>query len=266
MKTQIFAKLARMLLAVLLSVIVWVPVQGDEKPLLVFAAISMKSALEPIIADYEKETGRKVTLSAAGSSTLARQIAAGAPVDVFISADIDWVTWLKTQNLIASESHRIVARNQLALVVPKDAPVNDGQKVAEVLKAWLVEKDSRIAVANPDHIPAGRYARTALKKLESEIGPYKEVEKRMAITGNVRLASVLVGRAEVPLGIVYRSEAVNDPNIKLVGLFPSDSHPDIVYPALRLLNGRSDAATFLDYLGSSSAKMHFVKAGLFVPK
>ena len=244
----------------------WLPARADEKPLLVFAAISMKAALDPIIADYEKETGRKVTLSAAGSSTLARQIVAGAPVDVFISADVDWTMWLKTQNLIAPDSSRIVARNRLALVVPKDALVKDGQKVVGILKAWLAEKDSRIAVADPDHIPAGRYARTALKKLENGIGPYKEVEKRMAITGNVRLASVLVGRAEVPFGIVYRSEAVNDPDIKLVGLFPNNSHPDIVYPAVKLLNGRSDADGFLDYLGSQSAKMHFVKAGLFVPK
>lgn len=265
MKIQLFARWLSLFVATVLLVALWLPVRADEKPLLVFAAISMKTALEPIIADYEKETGRKVTLSVAGSSTLARQIAAGAPADVFISADIDWATWLKTQNLTAPESQRIVARNQLALIVPKDAPLNDGQKVTEILKAWLADKDGRIAVANPDHIPAGRYARTTLKKLEADIGPYKEIEKRMAITGNVRLASVLVGRGEVPLGIVYRSEAIIDPNIKLVGLFPSASHPDIVYPALRLLNGRSDADTFLDYLGSEPAKMHFVKAGLFVP-
>ncbi len=265
MKTQFLARVTILFLATFLSANFLLPARADEKPLLVFAAISMKAALEPIIADYEQETGRKVTLSAAGSSTLARQIVAGAPVDVFISADVDWTMWLKTQNLIDPESSRIVARNRLALVVPQEAPVKDGQKVVGILKAWLAEKDSRIAVADPDHIPAGRYARTALKKLENGIGPYKEVEKRMAITGNVRLASVLVGRSEVPLGIVYRSEAVNDPDIKLVGLFPSKSHPDIVYPAVKLLNGRSDAATFLDYLGSSSAKMHFVKAGLFVP-
>ena len=253
-------------MAVFLFVTLWLPARADEKPLLVFAAISLKAALDPIIADYEKETGRKVTLSAAGSSTLARQIAAGAPADVFISADIDWAMWLKTQNLIDPDSTRIVARNQLALVVPKEAPINDDQNIADVLNAWLTEKGTRIAVANPDHIPAGRYARATLKKMEAEIGPYKEIEKRMAITGNVRLASVLVGRAEVPLGIVYHSETVINPDIKLVGLFSSESHPDIVYPALRLLNGRSDADTFLDYLGSKLAKTHFVKAGLFVPK
>ncbi|MEP1443859.1 MAG: molybdate ABC transporter substrate-binding protein [Hyphomicrobiales bacterium] len=266
MKAQFFARLAALFLAVLLSVTLWLPSRADEKPLLVFAAISMKAALEPIIADFEKETGRKVTLSVAGSSILARQIAAGAPADVFVSADIDWASWLKTQNLTVPESQRIVARNQLALVVPKDVPISGDQNIADVLNGWLAEKGSRIAVANPDHIPAGRYARATLKKMEAEIGPYKAIEKRMAITGNVRLASVLVGRAEVPLGIVYHSEAVINPDIKLVGLFSSDSHPDIVYPALRLLNGRSDADTFLDYLESKLAKMHFVKAGLFVPK
>lgn len=239
--------------------------RAGEKPLLVFAAISMKAALEPIVEDYERETGRSVTLSLAGSSTLARQIAAGAPADVFISADIDWAIWLKTQNLTAPESRRVVARNQLALVVPQSSTVNDGQRVTEVLKQWLHKDRGRIAVANPDHIPAGRYARATLKKLEGEIGPYENIEKRMAVTGNVRIASVLVGRGEVPLGIVYRSEAIIDPNIKLVGLFPSDTHPDIVYPALRLLHGRSEADTFLNYLESASAKRHFVKAGLFVP-
>lgn len=266
LKLQIFGKLAPLFLVIFWSIVFWQPTHAEEKPLLVFAAISMQPALEPIIADYEKETGRKVTLSTAASSTLARQIAAGAPADVFVSADIDWAMWLKTQNLIIPESLRIVARNQLALVVPNGAPVKDGQKIDEILNAWLAEKGSRIAVANPDHIPAGRYARTALKKLESQIGPYKEIEKRMAITSNVRLASVLVARAEVPLGIVYRSEAVINADIKLVGLFPNEAHPDIVYPALRLLNGRSGADAFLDYLGSASAKMHFVKAGLFVPK
>lgn len=239
--------------------------RADEKPLLVFAAISMKAALEPIIEDYQKETGRSVTLSFAGSSTLARQIAAGAPADVFISADIDWATWLRTQNLTIPESRRIVARNQLALVVPEKSSINDGKRVTEILKNWLDQDAGRIAVANPDHIPAGRYARATLKKLTNEIGPYEKIEERMAVTGNVRIASVLVGRGEVPLGIVYRSEAIIDPSIKLVGLFPSNTHPDIVYPAMRLLNGRSDADLFLDYLGSDSAKRHFVNAGLFVP-
>lgn len=244
---------------------VWAQTENADKPLLVFAAASLKDALEPVARDYEVETGQKVLLSIAGSSGLARQIAAGAPADVFISADVDWAAWLQAQNLTIPESQRPIARNQLALVAPQASRLKDGDPIEDILRRWRYGGEERLAVADPDHVPAGRYARATLKTMDAVIGPYEQLEKRFAITGNVRLASLLVARREVPLGIVYRSEAIVDERIKLVGLFPGDAHPDIVYPAVKLLNGSAQADRFLDYLGTERAQMHFVKAGLFLP-
>jgi len=241
------------------------PLRAEDKPILVFAAVSLKDALEPIAAEYERETGQKMTLAFAGTSTLARQIAAGAPADLFISADLDWVAWLKVQNLTMPETQRIIAYNQLALVAPNDSPYSQAQDIAEILKDWQANSGARIAVSDPEHVPAGRYARSALKALASEIGPYEALEPRLVIAGNVRLASLLVARGEVPLGIVYHSDAVIEPRIKLVGIFPPESHADIVYPALRTLNGRKQADSFITYLGSETARKYLHKAGFSLP-
>lgn len=240
-------------------------VRAEDKPLLVFAAISMKNALEPIAADYEKETGQKITFSFAGTSTLARQIAAGAPADLFISADIDWVGWLQVQNLTLPETQRTIALNRLALAAPIDSKFSSQQDITEILNEWRKGAVERIAVADPEYVPAGRYARSALMALEGEVGPYVALKKRFAIAGNVRIASLLVARKEVPLGIVYNSDTVIEPRIKLVGLFPPDSHADIVYPAVRIVEGRPEADSFVTYLGSAMAHKHFKDAGFSLP-
>lgn len=245
------------------ALLLFVPsARTEEKPFLIFAAASLKDALEPIARDFEKETGRKVTLSFAGSSMLARQIAAGAPADIFISADLDWAAWLKVQNQIVPETQRIIARNRLALVAPSKSPFQEGGLLVETLVSWRDTDKSRLAVADPDHVPAGRYARAALKSLKSDIGSYDTFKVRFAIGGNVRLAALLVARGEVSLGIVYHSDAVTNPGLKLIGLFADGSHPDIAYPAVRLTRGRPEADVFLDYLLGEKARRHMADAGL----
>lgn len=256
----------RILCALLVSLMaITKPLRADDRPILIFAAISMKNALEPIAAEFEKETGQKVIFSFAGTSALARQIAAGAPADLFISADIDWAAWLQVQNLTLPETQRIIAYNQLALVAPVDSAFSKSQDIVDILNEWREGTTARIAVADPEHVPAGRYARSSLMALENKIGRYETFEKRFAITGNVRLASLLVARKEVPLGIVYNSDAIIEPRIKLVGIFPSESHSDIVYPAVRTLNGRPKADSFVTYLGSKVAHKHLKDAGFSLP-
>lgn len=258
--------LLRLFLVLILSVLpVTQSIRAEDKPILVFAAISMKNALEPIAAGYEKKTGQKITFSFAGTSTLARQIAAGAPADLFISADIDWVGWLQVQNLTLPETQRTIAMNRLALAAPLDSPFSSEQDLTEILNEWRKGGVTRIAVADPEYVPAGRYARSALMALESEIGAYAALEKRFAIAGNVRIASLLVARKEVPLGIVYNSDTVIEPRIKLVGLFPPDSHANIVYPAVRTVEGRPEADSFVTYLGSAMAHKYFKDAGFSLP-
>ena len=240
-------------------------VRAEEKPLLIFAAISMKNALEPIAEEFERESGQKVTFSFAATSVLARQISEGAPADLFISADIDWAGWLQVQNLTMPETQQIIAMNRLALAAPQDSIFSKEQPLSEILNDWRKAGDERIAVADPEHVPAGRYARSALMALEPEIGSYVALEKRFAITGNVRLASLLVARREVPLGIVYTSDFAIEPGIKLVGLFSSESHADIVYPAVRTTKGRAEVDKFLTYLGSETAKKFIQDAGFSLP-
>lgn len=261
-----FMTVLRLFVVLILSVVpLSQSLRADEKPLLVFAAISMKNALEPIAVQFEKQTGLKVTFSFAGTSTLARQIAAGAPADLFISADIDWAGWLQVQNLTLPETQRTIATNRLALAAPVDSSFSDKQSISQILNAWRKSGAERMAVADPEHVPAGRYARSALMALESLVGSYASLEKRFAIAGNVRLASLLIARKEVPLGIVYNSDIVIEPGIKLVGLFPSESHADIVYPAVRPLDGRPEADLFIAYLGSKTAQKYLEEAGFSLP-
>ena len=235
------------------------------KPLLVFAAASLKDALEPVARDFETETGRAVSLSFAGTSMLARQVAAGAPADIFVSADVDWIAWLQGQGLTVAQDKQIIARNRLALVAPAESQLSSSVKVEDHLLWWLNETDGRLAMADPGHVPAGRYTKAALDHLVDKIGPFEDFKRRLAITENVRLASLLVGRREVPLGIVYWSDAVIDPKIKALGLFPDESHLPITYTAVRTKRGDPQASLFLEFLVSQKALTHFENVGLAAP-
>jgi molybdate transport system substrate-binding protein len=237
------------------------PVEAQPRPVLVFAAASLKNALDDITAQYERETGRKVSVSYAASPALARQIESGAPADLFISADLDWMDYLQARNLIKTETRANWLGNRLVLVAPKistaTVTIGPGLSLTELLG------DGRLAMADPKTVPAGKYGRAALESL----GIWQSVENRLAQTENVRAALALVSRGETPLGIVYQTDAAADPNVRIAGTFPENTHPPIVYPiALTAQSANTDAAAFLAYARSPVARPLLEKQGFTILK
>jgi len=237
------------------------PALAQVKPALVFAAASLKNALDEIAAQYERETGKKVTISYGASSALAKQIEAAAPADLFISADLDWMDYLQTRNLIKTETRGNMLGNRLVLVAPKDSSasikIGPGFPLVELLGG------GRLAMADPKAVPAGKYGRAALESL----GVWQAVEPRVASAENVRAALALVSRGEAPLGIVYQTDAAADPNVKVVGMFPEDTHPPIIYPAALLASTTNgDAPAFLAYVRAPGARPAWEKQGFTVLK
>ncbi len=224
----------------------------------VFAATSLTNAIETATATYEKATGDTIRLSVASSSTLARQIAAGAPADIFISANEKWMTWLNDQGLLVPGSRHDLLTNRLVIVAPKDSnlsPIKIGD--TSDLTA-LIGPSDRIAVGDPDHVPAGIYAKQALTSL----GQWETVAPRLARTDNVRAALALVERGEAPIGIVYQTDAGISDNVKIIGTFPENSHPVITYPvALTGDPSESKATKFLLWLLGDDAGRIFADYG-----
>lgn len=234
------------------------PALAADKPVTVFAAASLKNALDEVGAAYAAKTGGAARFSYAGSSAIARQIEQGAPADVYISADSDWMDYLAGKKLIVTASRRDLLTNRLALIAPKGAKaslkIGKGMPLAKALGA------GRLAVAGPD-VPAGKYARASLIKL----GVWDSVSGRLAQAENVRAALQFVARGEAPLGIVYDTDAKVEPRVRIVGLFPDASHPPIVYPAA-LVAGSSNprASAFLSFLNGPEAGAVFRKYGFVV--
>jgi molybdate transport system substrate-binding protein len=231
----------------------------DGPPLTVFAAASLKNALDEAVAIHGQRTGTRVTVSYAASSALARQIEAGAPADLFISADLDWMDYLQTRQLIRPATRVNLLGNRLVLVAPSDSrtslAVERGMPLARALG------DGRLAVADPDAVPAGRYAKAALESL----GVWSTVTAKLARAENVRAALAFVARGECPLGIVYATDAAAEPKVRIVGAFPAGTHPPIVYPAAITATAKSaGAASLLQFLGSAAAKPVFEKHGFTV--
>jgi molybdate transport system substrate-binding protein len=215
--------------------------QAAEGPT-VFAAASMKEALEATAEAFEAEGGAAPVFSFAASSVLARQIEAGAPADIFISGDEEWMDWLSERGLIAPETRRIVARNSLVVAGAEGAaPVEDP---GEVLAA------GRFAMGDPAHVPAGRYAQAALERLEI----WEEVRPHAVFGENVRVALELVRRAEVGAAIVYASDLRAAPELAVLFTFPADAHPPIVYPAAAVAGGDAEAVAFLDFLSGATGQ------------
>ncbi|WP_230530954.1 molybdate ABC transporter substrate-binding protein [Microvirga roseola] len=234
-------------------------VSAQGKDVVVFAAASLKNALDDTKAAWEAETGDKAVISYAGSNALARQIEAGAPADVFLSADAEWMDHLAGKDLIRPESRTDLPGNALVLVAPKESAVRVSLEPGLDLSPALGA--GRLAMANVDAVPAGRYGKAALEKL----GAWEGVKNEVAQAENVRAALLLVSRGEAPLGIVYRSDAAVDPNVRIVATFPEGSHPPVVYPAA-LTKGTTNpkAASFLAFLRSAKAKAIFEKQGFTV--
>lgn len=235
---------------------------AQTKPVLVFAAASLKNALDEIGAAWTRESGRKVTISYAGSNALAKQLEAGAPADVFVSADLDWMDYAASKNLIRPDTRVNLLGNALVLVAPKDSTVQVDLRPGVDLAAAL--NSGRLAMGNVDAVPAGRYGKAALEKL----GAWEGVKDKVAQAENVRTALLFVSRGEAPLGIVYKTDAASDPTVKVVAEFPADASPPIVYPVARLkTSDNPDAQAFLDFLRSKPARALFEKQGFtFVDK
>jgi molybdate transport system substrate-binding protein len=235
------------------------PVQAREA-VVVFAAASLKNALEEVTADWSRETGNAVRVSYAGSSKLARQIQQGAPADVFISANRDWMDVLEKEKLIDAGSRRDVLSNRLVLIAHgRDAApveIGPGLDLAGLLG------DRRLVMAMVDAVPAGIYGKAALTSL----GLWEKVRGKVAQAENVRAALVLVARGEAPYGIVYETDAGAADNVMVVGRFPPSSHPAIVYPAAVVAGSRNarQAARFLAHLQSAQARIIFERHGFRV--
>jgi molybdate transport system substrate-binding protein len=227
--------------------------------LTVFAAASLKEALDRQAKEFEASTGSKVIVSYGASSALARQIESAAPADVFISADVDWMDYVARRNLLVPDTRVDLLRNTLVLIAPagSTASLRIGPRFA--LAAALGKE--KLAMANPDSVPAGKYGKAALEKL----GVWADVAKHVARADTVRAALALVSRGEAPFGIVYATDVQADKGVKIVDAFPSDSHRPIVYPAAVLASSKSPAAKpFLAYLHSAPAKATWEKYG-FAP-
>jgi molybdate transport system substrate-binding protein len=228
----------------------------------VFAAASLKNALDDAKAAYEKNTGNKISVSYAASSALAKQIEEGAPADIFISADLAWMDHVDKAKLIKDDTRFNMLGNELVMIAPKASDVSvkieKGFDLAGLLGA------NRLAVADVKAVPAGKYAAAALKKL----GIWDSVESKLAPAENVRAALALVAQGEAPLGIVYQTDAAAEPNVKVVGVFPEDTHPPIIYP-IAVTTASKDAAAaeaFIAYLKTPDGQAAFVKQGFTILK
>lgn len=226
----------------------------------VFAAASLTNVLQEIGEAFTAETHVPVTFSFAASSALARQVESGAPADVFVSADEDWMDYLKSRNLIAPGTRVDIAGNELVLVAPADSTVQLKIAPGFPLRAALGES-GRLATGDPASVPVGRYARAALVRL----GAWAGVEDRIAATDNVRSALAFVARGEAPLGIVYATDAKAEPKVRVVDVFPSSSHDAIRYPAAATANGSPDGVAFVRFLAGPKAQALFARAGFGKP-
>jgi molybdate transport system substrate-binding protein len=249
-------------LAVALSLVPGlVPVQANaQNNIVIFAAASLKNALDEIAAAWSKDTGKPLPkISYAASSALAKQMEQGAPADMFISADLDWMDYVGAKNLIKNDTRFNLLGNKIVIIAPRDSKTTNlaikGDDLAKALAG------GRLSMANVDSVPAGKYGKAALEKL----GTWNAVKDSIAQAENVRAALLLVGRGEAPLGIVYSTDAAAEPNVRIVATFPDDSHPPIIYPAaLTKDSTKTDAKAFLDFLRSAKARSAFEKQGFTV--
>ena len=234
--------------------------QAEEK-VRVCAAASLMIALVAKIAEWLMKRGKQTTVSYAASSALAKQVEQGAPADVFISADLAWMDYLADKKLIKDDTRSNLLGNRIVLVSGKQdaAPVEikQGFDLAGMLG------DGRLAMGAVDSVPAGKYGKAALEKLDA----WKAVEPRVAGAESVRAALLLVSRGEAPYGIVYQTDAAADPGVKVIGTFPEDSHPPIIYPIAITADSRNaDAAAYIDFVKSAKAAVLFEAQGFTVVK
>jgi molybdate transport system substrate-binding protein len=232
---------------------------AQNRDILVFAAASLKNALDEAAAQWQRESGKKVVISYAASNTLIKQIEQGAPADMFISADLDWMDYGQQKGLIKPDTRSNLLGNRLVLIAPKDSNISANIQPGFDLAALL--KGGRLAMGNVDAVPAGKYGKASLERL----GAWDGVKDKIAQAESVRAALLLVARGEAPLGIVYQTDAAADPTVKIVGTFPENTHPPIIYPiALTKDSTNPDALAFLNFIRSPAARPIFERQGFTV--
>lgn len=241
-----------------LAAVVPQPAQAQDT-LTVFAAASMKNALDDANAAFTKATGVKVTASYAASSALAKQIESGAPADVFISADLKWMDFVADKKLIKPDSRYNLLGNKLVLIAGKDSKIAN-VKIEQGFDIAKLAGDGRIAVADVKAVPAGLYAKAALENL----GSWQAAEPKLAMAENVRATLAFVARGETPIGIVYETDAKVEPNVKIIATFPDGSYPPVTYPVAATANAKADAGKYLTFLRGNEAKAIFEKYGFSV--
>ena len=238
--------------------IVLVALAGHAGAQTVFAAASLKNALDEAVVAYGKQTGARAVVSYAASSALAKQIESGAPADLFISADLDWMDFLEKKGFVVPGTRRSLLGNRLVLIAPANQPVKlqpaPGFPIAETLRG------GRIALADPQSVPAGKYAKAAFEKL----GVWEQLSGRIAGAENVRAALALVARGETPLGVVYQTDAAAESGVIVAGIFPDDTHPPIIYPIAALKAAKPGATKLLEFLEGTQARQIFERHGFTV--
>lgn len=232
------------------------PAGAQDKTITVFAAASMKNALDEIDAAYTARTGVKFSVSYAASSVLAKQIEQGAPADIFVSADTDWMDYAISKKTINAPSRVNLLGNSIVLIAPKDSRI-DSVTIAQGFDLAKLAGDGRIATGDVKSVPVGKYAKAALEKL----GAWQAAEPKFAMAESVRAALTLVARGEAALGIVYATDAKVEPGVKVVGTFPADSHPAIVYPVAATATAKPETNDYLAFLRSTAAKTILEKYG-----
>lgn len=246
-----------LLIAILLGSAVQAQAGGEPRTITVYAAASLKESLDAVAADWTRQSGQRVQISYAASSLLARQIAAGAPADLMLSADIYWMDWLQARALIVPATRQNLLRNSLVLIAPAGSTLEPFKLSCK--PCWLAALGGRrLAIAEPESVPAGRYARQALQALDV----WSDLERHQARADNVRAALAFVALAELPLGIVYRTDAQAEQRVRVIQGIDPQLHAAIVYPVARLSADRAGAsATFQTFLSGPVAAQSFVRAG-----
>jgi molybdate transport system substrate-binding protein len=235
---------------------VYSPAAAQDKSITVFAAASMKNALDDVDAAYTAKTGINVIVSYGPSSGLAKQIEQGAPADIFISADTDWMDYAIGKKNISEPSRINLLGNSIVLVAPKDSKI-ESVNIGPGFDLAKLAGDGKIATGDVKSVPVGKYAKAALEKL----GSWQSAEPKFAMADNVRAALTLVARGEAALGIVYSTDAKVEPGVKVVGTFPTNSHPAIIYPVAATTTAKPEASDYLVFLRSTAAKNILEKYG-----
>src|SRR6202171_1124397 len=232
------------------------PALAQDKSLTVFAAASMKNALDDIDAAYTAKTGVKVVASYAASSALAKQIEQGAPADIFASADTDWMDYSIGKKNINEPTRLNLLGNSMVLIAPKDSKI-DNVTIGQGFDLAKLAGDGKIATADVKSVPVGKYAKASLEKL----GAWEAAEPKFAMAESVRAALTLVARGEAALGIVYANDGHIKAGFKIGGTFPADSHPAIIYPVAATTTAKPETSDYLAFLRSSAAKALLEKDG-----